>query len=165
MLLVYERRRRGERISTVAADKGYDSRDFVDTMRAMNVRAHVTQNNNHRRCAIDVRTTRHLSYAISEKKRPLIERTFCWIKAIAGMRKVKLRGLAQCRLAVRADGGGLQSLADSQAAAVRGLAGHLEASFRRPALQALGPVQPDQTLHQRSRNAFSYVPPPLFTSS
>ena len=93
MLLVYERRRRGERISTVAADKGYDSSDFVDTMRAMNVRAHVTQNNNHRRSAIDVRTTRHLSYAISQKKRPLIERTFGWIKAIAGMRKVKLRGL------------------------------------------------------------------------
>ena len=93
MLLVYERRRRGERISTVAADKGYDSSDFVDTMRAMNVRAHVTQNNNRRRSAIDVRTTRHLSYAISQKKRPLIERTFGWIKAIAGMRKVKLRGL------------------------------------------------------------------------
>ena len=93
MLMVHERWRRGERIQTVAADKGYDSRDFVDTMRAMNVRAHVTQNNSRRRSAIDARTTRHSSYAISQKKRPLIERTFGWMKAIAGMRKVKLRGL------------------------------------------------------------------------
>jgi len=93
MLLVHERWRRGERIETVATDKGYDSRDFVDTIRAMNVRAHVTQNNIHRRSAIDGRTTRHWSYAISQQKRPLIERTFGWMKAIAGMRKVKLRGL------------------------------------------------------------------------
>jgi transposase len=93
MLMVHQRWRRGERIQTVAADKGYDSRDFVDTMRAMNVRPHVTQNNSRRRSAIDARTTRHSSYAISQKKRPLIERTFGWMKAVAGMRKVKLRGL------------------------------------------------------------------------
>jgi len=94
MLMVHQRWRRGERIQTVAADKGYDSRDFVDTMRAMNVRPHVAQNNSgRRRSAIDARATRHSSYAISQKKRPLIERTFGWMKAIAGMRKVKLRGL------------------------------------------------------------------------
>lgn len=93
MLMVHERWRRGESIRTVAADKGYDSRDFVETMRAMDVRAHVTQNNIGRRSAIDGRTTRHLSYAVSQQKRPLIERTFGWMKAIAGMRKVKLRGL------------------------------------------------------------------------
>lgn len=93
MLMVHQRWRRREPIQTVAADKGYDSRDFVQTMRAMNVRAHVTQNNSHRRSAIDARTTRHSGYAISQKKRPLIERTFGWMKAVAGMRKVKLRGL------------------------------------------------------------------------
>jgi len=93
LLMVHERWRRGRRIQTVAADKGYDTADFVDTMRAMNVRPHVTQNNTNRRSAIDARTTRHDSYAISQKKRPLIERTFGWMKAVAGMRKVKLRGL------------------------------------------------------------------------
>ena len=30
---------------------------------------------------------------ISQKKRPLIERTFGWMKSIGGIRKVKLRGL------------------------------------------------------------------------
>jgi transposase len=93
LLMVHERWRRGRRIQTVAADKGYDTADFVDTMRAMNVRPHVTQNNTNRRSAIDARTTRHDSYAMSQNKRPLIERTFGWMKAVAGLRKVRLRGL------------------------------------------------------------------------
>lgn len=94
LLMVPERRRRGERIQTVAADKGYDTRDFVETLRAMGVRPHVSQNL--RRpggSAIDARTTRHAGYEVSQKKRPLIERTFGWMKAVGGMRKVKLRGL------------------------------------------------------------------------
>lgn len=91
-LLAHNRWRRGACIKTVAADKGYDSQDFVATMRAMNIRPHVTQNNTNRRSAIDARTTRHASYAISQRKRPLIERTFGWMKAVAGLRKVKLRG-------------------------------------------------------------------------
>jgi hypothetical protein len=77
----------------MGADKGYDTRDFVTAPREMNVLPHVSQNNNGRRSAIDARTTRHESYLISQKKRPLIERTFGWMKAIAGLRKVKLRGL------------------------------------------------------------------------
>ncbi len=93
ILMVHERWRKQKRIRTVSADKGYDSRDFVQTMRGMNVRAHVSQNDHGRRSAIDARTTRHSGYEISQKKRPLIERTFGWMKAIAGMRKVKLRGL------------------------------------------------------------------------
>ena len=79
----------------MGADKGYDARDFVQTLREMNVRPHVSQNNNGRRSAIDHRTTRHESYIISQKKRPLIERTFGWMKAVAGIGKVKLRGLAR----------------------------------------------------------------------
>ena len=93
LLMVHERWRRGRRIQTVAADKGYDTADFVDTMRAMNVRPHVTQNSTNRRSAIDARTTRHNSYVMSQKKRPFIERTFGWMKAVAGLRQVKLRGL------------------------------------------------------------------------
>jgi transposase len=95
LLMVHERRGRRESIRSVGADKGYDTRDFVKALREMKVRPHVSQNNNGRRSAIDNRTTRHESYAISQKKRPLIERTFGWMKAIAGIRKVKLRGLAR----------------------------------------------------------------------
>jgi hypothetical protein len=59
----------------------------------MNVRPHVTQSNRNRRSAMDARTTSHPSYAIGQRKRPLIERTFGCMKAVAGLRKVKLRGL------------------------------------------------------------------------
>jgi len=93
LLMVHDRRRNRRPIRSVGADKGYDTRDFVTALREMKVRPHVSQNNKGRRSAIDARTTRHEGYAISQKKRPLIERTFGWMKAIAGIRKIKLRGL------------------------------------------------------------------------
>jgi transposase len=94
LLMVHERWRNGRRIRSVAADKAYDVADFVGTLRQMDVLPHVTQNVNRLGgSAIDARTTRHPGYSISQKKRPLIERTFGWMKAVAGMRKVKLRGL------------------------------------------------------------------------
>jgi transposase len=81
---------------TVGADKGYDVRDFVDTVRALNTTPHVTQNLTRRGgSAIDLRTTRHEGYAKSQHARPRIEPAFGWLKTIAWMRKVKLRGLAK----------------------------------------------------------------------
>ena len=59
-------------------------------------RPHVTQNDTRRGgSAIDARTTRHAGYAKSQHARPRIERAFGWLKTIAWMRKVKLRGLAK----------------------------------------------------------------------
>lgn len=86
------KKRRGRRF-TLGADKAYDSRDVVTTWQAMNITPHVAQNNRNRRSAIDGRTTRHRGYAMSQSRRPIIERAFGWLKAVAGMRKVKLRGL------------------------------------------------------------------------
>lgn len=82
----------GRRRRTLAADKAYDTRDFVTGCRALGVTAHVAQNNKGRRSAIDARTTRHDGYAVSLKKRAWIETHFGWIKAAAGMRQVKQRG-------------------------------------------------------------------------
>ena len=87
-------KRRGRRF-TLGADKAYDSRDVVTTWQAMNITPHVAQNNRNRRSAIDGRTTRHRGYAMSQSRRPIIERAFAWLKAVAGMRKVKLRGLGK----------------------------------------------------------------------
>jgi len=86
------KKRRGRRF-TLGADKAYDSRDVVTTWQAMNITPHVAQNNKNRRSAIDGRTTRHRGYGMSQSRRPIIERTFGWLKSVAGMRKVKLRGL------------------------------------------------------------------------
>jgi transposase len=58
------------------------------------VTPHVTQNVKRRGgSAIDARTTRHEGYAISQACRPRIEPAFGWLKRIAWIRKVKLRGL------------------------------------------------------------------------
>ena len=79
---------------TVGADKAYDVRDFVGLMRELNTTPHVTQNvTRSGGSAIDRRTTHHEGYAKSQHARPRIEPAFGWLKTIAWMRKVKLRGL------------------------------------------------------------------------
>jgi transposase len=81
----------GHRI-TVAGDKGYDTRDFVADLRAMQVTPHVAQHTTGRRSAIDARTTRHPGYAISQHKRKLVEQGFGWMKTVGGLRKLRHRG-------------------------------------------------------------------------
>lgn len=81
---------------TIAADRGYDTRDFVRAMQAMRIRPHVAQNTKRAGgSAIDARTTRHAGYAQSQSKRPLIEKAFGWMKQTGNLRKTKLRGLAK----------------------------------------------------------------------
>jgi len=43
--------------------------------------------------AIDARTTQHVEYAISQRKRKRIEACFGWLKTIALLRKVRHRGI------------------------------------------------------------------------
>jgi IS5 family transposase len=79
---------------TVGGDKGYDTAEFVDECRHMNVTPHVAQNTARPGgSAIDARTTRHAGYDLSQKKRKRIEECFGWLKDIALMRKLKHRGL------------------------------------------------------------------------
>jgi transposase len=82
----------GQQRITVAADKGYDTRDFVAELRAMHVTPHIAQHTTGRRSAIDARTTRHPGYAISQQKRKLVEQGFGWMKTIGGLRKLRHRG-------------------------------------------------------------------------
>jgi transposase len=76
---------------TLAADKGYDSADFVAELRQACVTPHVAQKA--RGSAIDGRTTRHAGYAISQKRRKKIEEPFGWAKTVGGMAQTVLRGL------------------------------------------------------------------------
>jgi len=84
-----------QRRLTLAADKGYDTRGFVAECRRMCVTPHVASKM--RYSALDARTTRHAAYAASQRKRKLIEEAFGWAKTIAGVAKVKVRGLARVR--------------------------------------------------------------------
>src|SRR5882724_6098233 len=77
---------------TLAADKGYDSRDFVGALRVRQVTPHVAQNTSNRSSAIDRRTTRHAGYAVSQQKRKRIEEVFGWLKTIGLMRQTRFRG-------------------------------------------------------------------------
>jgi transposase len=83
--------KRGQRIS-LAADKGYDIRDFVAAIRLLGVTPHVAQNTSRRRSAIDRRTTRHAGYAVSQQRRKRVEEIFGWLKTIGLMRKTRHRG-------------------------------------------------------------------------
>ena len=85
---------RGRR-ATLGADKAYDAAQHVAALRAIGVTPHVAQNISGRRSAIDGRTTRHAGYAISQRVRKRIEEPFGWIKAAAGLRKTRHRGLAR----------------------------------------------------------------------
>jgi len=78
---------------TLGADKAYDTGDFVMQCRERTVTPHVAQNTNGRRSAIDRRTTRHPGYAVSQRIRKRIEEAFGWAKTVAGLRKMRHRGL------------------------------------------------------------------------
>jgi transposase len=96
-MLDRRKRRRSGRI-TLGADKAYDVIAFVEDLRAREVTPHIAINgavSKHgvvRKTAVDNRTTRHLGYGISQRCRKRIEEVFGWIKAQAGLAKVKLRG-------------------------------------------------------------------------
>jgi transposase len=80
---------------TLGADKNFDTRGFVGECRRMCVTPHVAAKTKH--SAVDGRTTRHATYAMSQRKRKLIEEAFGWVKSIAGMAKIKVRGLPRVR--------------------------------------------------------------------
>jgi transposase len=80
---------------TLGGDKHFDSADFVNELRSMNVTPHVAQNTTNRRSAIDGRTTRHSGYVVSQRIRKRIEEAFGWIKTVAGQRKTRFRGVAR----------------------------------------------------------------------
>jgi len=78
---------------TLGADKGYDSADFVMQLQDKAITPHVAQNTNGRRSAVDDRITRHPGYVISQRIRKRVEEAFGWAKTVAGLRKMRHRGL------------------------------------------------------------------------
>jgi transposase len=78
---------------TVGADKLYDTRAWVATVRHLRITPHVAASV-HRRggSAIDGRTVRHAGYVLSQRKRKLVEQAFGWMKTVALLRKLRHRG-------------------------------------------------------------------------
>jgi hypothetical protein len=93
LLMLAEKQEGRSRRITVGADKAYDTKDFVSTVRELNVTPHVTKNDKGRASNLDRRTTRQPGYAISLSRRWLVEKGFGWLKQTGPLRQVKLRGL------------------------------------------------------------------------
>jgi transposase len=78
---------------TVAGDKAFDTRAEVAELRRMGATPHLAPNAERPGgSAIDGRTTRHPGYAVSQRKRKLVEQTFGWMKTVGGLRKLRHRG-------------------------------------------------------------------------
>lgn len=78
---------------TVGADKLYDTFEWVAAVRQMRITPHVAASVNRRGgSAIDDRTLRHPGYALSQRKRKLIEQAFGWMKTVGLLRKLRHRG-------------------------------------------------------------------------
>lgn len=92
-LAMADERLAGSRRITLGGDKGYDTRGFVATCRALNITPHVAQNDARPGgSALDARTTRRPGYVISQWIRKRIEEAFGWMKTVGGLRKTPYRG-------------------------------------------------------------------------
>ena len=78
---------------TLGADKGYDAAEFIDELQRLKVTAHVAQNKSGRRSAVPDDTAGTEGYAISQRKRKLIEQGFGWAKFVGPIRQVMVRGI------------------------------------------------------------------------
>lgn len=87
----------GSRRLTVGADKGYDTRPFVQRCRELNVTPHVAQygGGGRRRSAIDRRTTRGTGYRTSQRLRKRVEEIFGWAKTVGNFARTRYRGIAR----------------------------------------------------------------------
>ena len=75
---------------TVGGDKYYDQREFVRYLRQRGAVPQVAQKR--RGSALDGRTTRHPTYAVSQRLRKLVEQIFGWAKTVGLLRKTRHRG-------------------------------------------------------------------------
>jgi transposase len=91
-------RRPTQRRITLGADKAYDVRAFIRELQSRRITPHVAVDGHlspkgtPRSTAVNGRTRRHRGYEISQRCRKRIEEVFGWMKAAAGLAKVKLRG-------------------------------------------------------------------------
>jgi transposase len=85
---------------TLAADRGYHVRQFIEECRGRNVTPHIAMNDK-KSNFLDRRTTRHEGYRVSQRIRKRVEETFGWMKTVGGFRKTRFKGLARTQLASR----------------------------------------------------------------
>ena len=78
---------------TLGADKGYDAAEFIEELQRLKVTPHVAQNKSGRRSAVPDEIAATAGYALSQRKRKLIEQGFGWAKFVGPIRQVMVRGI------------------------------------------------------------------------
>ena len=96
--LLSRQARKRVRPTTLGADKGYHTKDFVAHLRKKNIAPHIAEIEGRNTPGLDARTTRHAGYAISQRKRKRVEEIFGWMKTYGGMRRTLARGIARVQL-------------------------------------------------------------------
>ncbi|MGH8390496.1 MAG: IS5 family transposase [Pseudomonas sp.] len=85
-------------IKTVGGDKGYCVKAFIARCRRRGIAPHIARIDARKTPGLDARTTRHKSYAVSQKKRKRVEEIFGWLKTYGGLRKTRFIGQARVQL-------------------------------------------------------------------
>jgi IS5 family transposase len=96
--LLRRQARKRIRPQTLAADRAYHTRAFIQQLRARGIRPHIAQFPGRRTPGLDGRTTRHRSYETSQRLRKLVEEVWGWAKTVGGLRKSRFVGRARTEL-------------------------------------------------------------------
>lgn len=89
---------------TVGADKGYDTREFVQNCRAQGIAPHVAKVTGRKTPGLDGRTTGRKGYETSQRVRKKVEEIFGWVKTVGGFRKTRFRGIKRTNMAAKVVG-------------------------------------------------------------
>lgn len=92
-LAMLERQPRHPEPRTLGADKHYDTKDFVQGCSGLDFEPHVAPNTaNGRTSSVDPEVKESAGYAVSQRKRKLVEQAFGWDKTVGLLRKLRHRG-------------------------------------------------------------------------
>lgn len=80
---------------TVAADRGYDVADFIEQVQQRDILPHVAAKTRDSAVPEDVKAS--AGYAVSLRRRKMIEEALGWVKEIGMLGRIKLRGLDKIR--------------------------------------------------------------------
>lgn len=80
---------------TIAADRGYDVADFIAQVQQRKILPHVAAKTQDSAVPESVKQTE--GYAVSLRRRKMIEEAFGWVKEIGTLGRIKLRGLEKIR--------------------------------------------------------------------
>jgi transposase len=84
--------------ATLGADKAYDTQDFVAALDERGIVPHIARNTSRRRSAVPESVAETDGYALSLRRRKLVEEPFGWLKTVAGSRKLRYLGVKRNQL-------------------------------------------------------------------